>query len=239
VITLLTPTADQWIGVNLMELYMRRQTVWGHVDIKWVVVDDGEEPANLSLGQVHIRRERPPAQTGARSLCENLREGLLHVDGDALFLIEHDDWYHPEYLERALRQLAEPQALLAGDARQRYYHLPSMRYRLYLNRGACLCQTGMKVEVLPTFRAVLDHCHVADSYGVDGMLWGKVSRQYWQLDAHDTVLGIKGLPGRPGLGVGHRPSRIGWKADPQGDQLRAWIGDGDAARYMAIMKLSQ
>ena len=50
-ITVITPTADQPIGMRLLEKYMARQTVQPD---EWIVADDGEVPARLALGQKHI-----------------------------------------------------------------------------------------------------------------------------------------------------------------------------------------
>jgi hypothetical protein len=56
------------------------------------------------------------------------------------------------------------------------------------------------------------------------MLWSLVRRNECAFSHQMTVVGIKGLPGRAGLGVGHRPG-TGWTPDPDFVRLRSWIGD--------------
>lgn len=234
-VTLLTPTADQPTGFLLCEAYMARQTVWGALDLEWLVVDDGDTPCRPTLGQTHLRRERPPGQTGARSLCENLLAGTAAAQGDVVIIIEHDDWYAPQHLESMLWLLSTNR--LAGDGAQRYYNLPMRRWRVYPNKGACLCQTGFQRCLTKNFERTVRECLEADNYGIDGRFWGDIPREYWALASLESVCGIKGLPGRAGLGVGHRPTAQGWTEDPLGAQLRAWVGPTDAAVYEAITTL--
>lgn len=229
-ISLLTPTADQPIGFAQCEVYMRRQTVWGQLPLQWIVVDDGLTPILPTCGQTYIRRMRAPQESGAASLCRNLLAGLPAVEGDVLCVIEHDDWYSPRHVEQLLAQLADPQALIAGDAQQRYYNVARRLWRIYANRGSCLCQTGLKRKVLSHLTRAAQRCLAHDSYGVDATLWGSLPTETWRLDPSSTVVGIKGLPGRAGLGVGHRPHGPEWKPDPACKQLRAWVGS-DAAFY--------
>ena len=44
------------------------------------------------------------------------------------------------------------------------------------------------------------------------------------------VVGIKGMPGRGGIGMGHKPGFSGQR-DPKGELLRQWIG-ADADWYL-------
>lgn len=234
-VTLVTPTCDQPTGMALCERYMARQTLRLHAPLlQWIVVDDGTVPATLTMGQRHIRRERG-TDTGAQSLAKNLLTALPLVETEYLMLIEHDDWYHPTHLEILLKQLvAQPGVQLAGDPQQRYYNVAHRKWRVFKNHGSCLCQTGMHRELIARFQWVIERCLQADSYGIDGRFWEAVPRYHWNLLPTSTSLGIKGLPGRPGLGVGHRPTGTGWKTDPDCAQLQAWIGAEDAALYEAL-----
>ena len=121
--------------------------------------------------------------------------------------------------------------MLAGDPQQRYYNVAHRKWRIFKNRGSCLCQTGMHRDLISRFQWVIERCLREDTYGIDGRFWESVPRYHWDLQATSTALGIKGLPGRPGLGVGHRPGGSGWKTDPDCTQLAEWIGAEDAALY--------
>ena len=212
---------------------MVRQTIWGQLPIQWLLVDDGDVTATPTLGQTHIRRERDHKKGGAWSLAQNLLTGLRAAEADHIVIIEHDDWYAPDHLEQLLWLLATRP--LAGDAQQRYYNLPHKRWRIYQNRGACLCQTGLHRSLLKNLHRTIAECIQADTYGIDGRFWGDIPRAYWALAPLDSVVGIKGLPGRAGLGVGHRPTAVGWTEDPARTQLSVWVGPTDAAVYEALM----
>lgn len=229
-VTLVTVTCDQPTGLRLCEQWMRQQTI-PLGSLQWIVVDDGLDAATVTCGQQYIRRARDPQTSGAASLCRNLLAALPEVGGDQVIVIEHDDYYAPTHLEGMLAQLATPGILAAGDDKQRYYHVGARRWKVYQNRGAALCQTGFHRELLPLFHEVIEECLAADVYGVDARFWSRLPADQKLLEHTATVVGIKGLPGRTGLGVGHRPATIArWAPDPTLERLRQWIGD-DAAAY--------
>jgi hypothetical protein len=67
----------------------------------------------------------------------------------------------------------------------------------------------------------------ARKIGVDRMFWDSV--RGGAIHDTNTVVGIKGLPGRKGLGLGHRPDHR-FTPDPDFAKLREWIG-ADAEHY--------
>jgi hypothetical protein len=64
---------------------------------------------------------------------------------------------------------------------------------------------------------------------IDVDLWRDFNGAKTLLESR-TVVGIKGLPGRAGIGVGHRKS-FG-TPDDDGHVLRGWIGDERASEYL-------
>ena len=66
VITLITPTGDRHEAFALCEKWIGRQSYIGQ--IQWVVVDDGHEPTETTLGQEVLR----PEPVEGYSLCRNL-----------------------------------------------------------------------------------------------------------------------------------------------------------------------
>lgn len=223
-VTLITPTCDQPIGFGLCEQWMRRQTV-PLASMQWIVVDDGIEPATPTCGQQYVRRIREPDCSGAQSLCRNLLAALPLARGEHIVLIEHDDWYAPTHVASLVDLLASRTVLAAGDDKQRYYHVGARRWKVYQNRGAALCQTGFRRALLPLFQRVVQQSLAANKYGIDGLFWRSLTADRKRLQHTATAIGIKGLPGRPGLGLGHRPEIITtWTPDPSLTVLRAWIG---------------
>lgn len=226
-ITVITTTCDRPIGIALAERMMQRQT---YPISQWIVADGGETPAPCSMGQVHLHQPRPP---GVENFIGNLLAGLHRATGDVIAFIEDDDWYAPTHLEQLVRQLHdEPRAIAAGDDDQRYYNVATRQWRTWKNVGACLCQTMMRREWASRFEQVAQTCLARSSYGVDGNFWRGIPLARRSIVKAHTVVGIKGLPGRHGLGVGHRPDAK-WTDDPNWTQLRAWIGD-DSAQYESL-----
>lgn len=220
-ISLITPTADQPLGMLLCERYMQRQTMrWD----QWIVADDGLEHAHLALGQTHVRRVRE--HEGGRSLAGNMLAALELVDGDVVIVIEHDDWYAPDHIATCVEQLRRGDAV--GSRWQRYYNVHGRCWRRMRNVGSALCNTAFRRSLVPQMRAAARSAFERKTYGVDRLFWDSIGGRGVTHDV-DTVVGIKGLPGRPGLGMGHRPDS-NWTVDPDLRQLRAWIGD-DAEIY--------
>jgi hypothetical protein len=226
-VTLITPTSDRPFGLALAERWIARQTL---PPDEWIVVDDGQTPTVPTMGQLHVRRARELACSGAESLCRNLLAALPRITGDVVVIIEDDDWYKPTHLERITAQIARRGVMLAGDDQQRYYNVPQQMWRIFKNRGASLCQTAFHCKLIPLVERVIRESLRRNQYGIDALLWTQASPWMKSLERTQTVVGIKGLPGRVGLGIGHRPQGSLWKADPAGSQLRAWIGS-DAAVY--------
>lgn len=225
-LTLITPTADQPTGMSLCERYMAAQTAAERV-VQWVVVDDGDEPARLTAGQVHVRRRREPGCTLVESFCRNLLAALPHVRTEFVAVIEHDDLYHARHLEVLLRYLERPNVMVAGDDLQRYYHVGLRLWKTFDNWGAAMCQTGFRRGVIGEFRAAAEDSLRSGWRGVDAQFWSRVPKSQWAVYRAEQVVGIKGLPGRPGIGIGHRPTESGcaWAEDPDGVVLRGWCGE--------------
>lgn len=237
-VTLITPTADQPYGIALAEQYMQAQTALVRV-AEWIVADDGIEPAKLALGQRHIRREREPGDSPAQSLARNLLAATPRVSTEFVVVWEHDDAYLPRHLETLLERLERPGILAAGDDEQRYYHVGARKWIALDNVGAALCQTGLRADVLPMLEAAASKCLREDSRGIDAAFWAAVPDDRKALYRAGQVVGIKGLPGRAGIGIGHRPdeSCYRWHSDPEGHVLRAWCGP--AARNYSRAALEQ
>lgn len=224
-VSVITPTADQPTGIALAEKYMARQTVQ---PFEWIVADDGAEAATLTMGQTHIVRKRD--QEGGRSLAGNTLAGLEAATGDVIVIWEHDDHYAPDHIEVCLAHLAKARA--AGSKWQRYYNVEHRCWIVMKNIGSALCNTAFTADLIPAMQAACDKVLCTGSIGLDRMFWDSLEPADKCVHEIDTVVGIKGLPGRIGLGMGHRPGKNGriWRDDPGGFKLREWVGE-DAVNY--------
>src|SRR5690349_3109096 len=113
-ISVITPTCDRPVAFALVEAMVARQTLQPD---EWIVADGGSVPAQCTMGQIHIHRSRP---LGAQNFAYNLLNGAARATGDVVAIAEDDDWLAPTHLETLIATL-RPEALLAGDGKQRYY----------------------------------------------------------------------------------------------------------------------
>lgn len=221
-VALITCTADQPTGFALCEHFMQRQTAWGRLNLQWVVVDDGVDPARCTLGQVHVRRPREANCTPARSLCRNLAVALKTAKARRYVVVEHDDFYAPTHLEEVLEGLAGVNA--CGAASRHYYNVATRSYKLVRDGAPALCQLAFTNKVKPMLLSVAQAMDIRNWWGIDAAFWRQLRPSERRDLARSAVIGIKGLPGRPGIGYGHRPPK-GWARDPEGTKLRELVGD--------------
>lgn len=225
-IQLLTMTGARPLAFSLCVRWMERQTYLGPVT--WIIVDDGPEeivPPSIRGWSVGVVRPTPRWSPGENTQARNILAGLeVASTSSPLFVIEDDDWYSPDYLRAATDWARE--APLVGEGRARYYNVASRRGMEHLNRDhASLCSTGMDGSMIPAFRDAVNR----RGRFIDIDLWARAKHKKVFTGTHHCV-GIKGLPGRPGIGMGHAPEFRG-KSDPDGALLRSWIGN-DAEVYL-------
>lgn len=224
-IQVLTTTGARHEAFALCQHYMRRQTYAGPVT--WIIVDDGPRPQAVERMpdnwlQVVIRRA-PYWQPGQNTQAANLLRGLDAIDvAVPLVIVEDDDWYAPDWLDTVTRELEC--AELVGECRSKYYNA-ALRIGRQMNNSnhASLCATALRGAAIRTLRQA---CERRPDY-IDMELWQRHRSRH--LFDGNGVIGIKGLPGRGGIGMGHRQTFSG-TFDPDHALLRQWIGE-DSARY--------
>lgn len=217
-ISVITPTADQPNGLALLERYMLRQTA---LPAQWIVSDDGDVPAKLNGSQEHIVRER--TYEGGASLASNVLTALQHAKGDVVAIMEHDDWYAPEHLETQLEFLKKG-FLAAGSVNQRYFNVHTRQFRIMRNIGSALCNTVFHKSLIPNMQEACHRAIKLNKICVDRFFWDSVTVKK-AIHEQNTVVGIKGLPGRKGLGLGHRPNNREWTNDHALQRLKSWVGE--------------
>lgn len=217
-ITIITPTGDRQFCYNRCNYYIHNQTYNG--DLQWIVVDDGKEKitviADYKYCCHHILLEYPGSKS--KSINKNIRAALEHVKYNRIAIIEDDDCYRPDYLERLMERLDNFD--LAGEGSTKYYNIKTCQYKQNNNTiHASLFQTGLKT--IPA----IEHLYVStlreQSSFIDSRLWNKKLRKFVFCD-DTTGLGIKGMVGRPGIGIGHRPTSS-FKTDAAFKQLTQWM----------------
>jgi len=225
---LITTTGARPRAWELCQLWMSRQTYTGTVE--WVVVDDAEEPSALSVALPEnwgVRRVRPLPywHPGQNTQVRNLQAAMAQIDATlpAVF-IEDDDYYGPGWLSAVARALSDYE--LVGESFARYYNVASHRYKMMSNaHHSSLCSTALRgAGALQALRSAL----ALNAKFVDIDLWRQFAGSKLLMQPRHVV-GIKGLPGRPGIGVGH--ADYFGISDIDCEILRAWCGD-DAEVYL-------
>jgi len=225
-LTLLTATGCRPEAWAITEKLAAAQTYAGPV--RWIIVDDGEEAQPITFKregwELVIVRPEPFWKPGQNTQARNLAEGLkLVTPGAKLVVWEDDDYYSDDWLQIVSYKLDS--AELVGETMARYYNIKLRRARKLSNcMHSSLCSTGLRGVAIDALRR---EC-VSGVQFIDMNLWRNF-RGKKTLFSGGRVVGIKGMPGRGGIGMGHKPDFRG-ESDPDGSILRAWIGE-DAALY--------
>lgn len=221
---IITPTGDRPAAWKLCQWYVARQTYTGPV--VWHVVDDGVEPMPVEFARddymLTVHRLQP---VDGNSQSRNMRHLLRQVDPRHPVVIwEDDDWYAPDWLATVAEIMRHGE--LVGEMQSRYYNVAVRRARQLRNsQHASLCSTAVRGYAVD---ALMRACESGTKF-IDIELWRHFRRLRHLFGGH-RVVGIKGLPGRGGIGMGHSADFQG-DADPQGALLRRWIGV-DAEAYL-------
>lgn len=225
-VAVITPTADQPTGMRLLESFLRRQTIqpdW------WIIVDDGDIHAATPDWEICRHYKRRRVDNGARSLAGNLLAALYHLPPvDHIVIAEHDDYYFPNHIEVCVRRLQDKAA--TGYYKLRYYNVLIRKWLQQKNTCGALHSTALRYSEIPRLKAAASEAYKINNYGIDQIFWSSLPLTAGDIHQEPTMVGIKGLPGRFGLGIGHTVKGPRWHPDPNMRQLRTWIGK-DAELY--------
>jgi hypothetical protein len=247
-ITCITCTGDRPLAFSLCQKWMSQQTI---TPDQWIIIDDGvikSDAANLKFTDYH--RRNPASSDSKHTMVLNLSLALDKIRNPKVLIIEDDEYYAPNYIEEMSRKLNNYE--IVGIGRSKYYLINQYKYYRHTNMGhASLAQTGFKTSFLPNVKK----CLPGDQF-FDLRLWRIVngsdaervpcdsqvkeritnSKTGIVFDDCDQMLyvGIKGMPGRGGIGSGHKDS--GWyKPDFNKIVLRQWIkNDVDCQTYLDL-----
>lgn len=215
-ITVITPTGDRPLAFWLCQRWMMYQTQQPN---QWLVIDDGKTPTTHIVPMQYVRR-KPRADDPKHTLVVNLKKALPLITGDKVIIWEDDEYYAPDYIERMARELDSHEVV--GIKRSKYYHLSTGGYLQIGNgRHASLAQTAFRRSFLPELKTLWD-----GDMSLDMRIWKKAGGRGHLFDdtASPLYLGIKGLPGRLGIGKGHDPFLYrNTKDTPDRAKLKAWV----------------
>lgn len=213
-ITAITPTGDRHVALKLCARWMANQEIRPD---QWLVIDDGKAPYDPG-GCEYVRRE-PQPDDPKHTLNTNIEFAIPYIKGDHILIIEDDEYYHPKYVKVMAARLRYNE--IVGIGCSKYYHLPTKGFARHANIAhASFAQTGFNSDAIPKLKACLEE---ANQNYLDVRLWSRYGggirsgrlRPGWENIVGDKALvfddslcplyvGIKGLVGRPGIGIGHR-----------------------------------
>ena len=218
----LTPTGGRPEGLELLARYISAQNY--HQPIRWIIVDDCNPATPLPetyyapFGPIEVEVIRPAWHwTDTSTQCKSMALALDQVaDDDTVIIFEDDDAYLPDHIVDTVKALET--FSLVGERFSRYYNVATRRWQLIPGKNhASLASNGVRGDALRLLRNI---CAVG-TRTIDCDLW-KQFRGPKHLTEHANVIGIKGMPGRGGIGIGHRN---GFGRPDTEDILCQWLGD--------------
>jgi hypothetical protein len=181
-------------------------------------------------------------------LAIKLQKAIPFIKGDKILIIEDDEYYAPNYVEEMSKHLNGGK--IAGITQNRYYHVPTGGYYKMHNMGhASLAETAFASSFIPIFKKAVDTGIFIDyldiriwrmakqslnrSFKFGGRAMTTRSRGANRGPKNELVLfsdsaapiyvGIKGLPGRAGIGMGHNPAMYGTRDTADRRILKQWM----------------
>lgn len=219
--------------------YMQRQTYKGN--LQWIVVDDSgdskeevfEKASKYGAATTAMAYVNGPViwQPGLNTQRFNMFTALKSVVGDKLLIMEDDEWYAPNYIEEMCKLLNFVD--VAGEGNAKYYHVGVPGHKEMRNAAhASLCQTGLTRNAYQLLQSAVD----SGELYFDIHLWRQVHEKRVSCVVFQDVnlcVGMKGMPGRAGIGVGHKTKD--YLVDPNLVKLKEWLG-ADADNYLPFIK---
>lgn len=213
-IALITPTGGRPKQIELCAKWMRNQTY--NKPVLWVIVDDCDPittdfltsdymGANWLVARIYPDQKW---QKGMNTQSRNLMLGIELAEKwkpEHIYIIEDDDYYSPKYLrlmEARFRNVnANEEYDLIGEMNSVYYNPMRQTFKRMINRQhSSLFQTGFSKNLIPQFKRILEQ----NMKFIDISLWKGLKVENKRLYREsNTAIGIKGLPGRGGIGIGH------------------------------------
>lgn len=232
-----TPTGHR--PKALAALARRVAAAGRHAPDLWIIADDGDPLSKVDrpINTFHGRR-RPFWKPGQITLKENISYALKLADAHipnleesaAVMILEDDDWYAPQYFEGIRKALAFMQSEVLGVPFARYFNVRSLHALENMNdRHASLSNTIVRGSAIWKLKEL---CKGNPDHFIDIPLWDwamGTGRGTLLPELSQFTVGVKGLPGRPGIGIGHRPEMGYYRPDAVN-----WLG-ADADEYLRMV----
>lgn len=162
---------------------------------------------------VYDDKYRPLEVEDVPTFTRNMALALQKATGDILVFMEDDDFYAPVYLEAIENEFKHSASEMVGLTEVTYYNVQFAKWRSLYNHTYCpMAFTAIRREMAP----VLLQCLGTPNHTADVAFWHLCREQevkMTKIPAMGLGIGVKGMPGRPGIGIGHRDLDMRWKSD--------------------------
>jgi len=228
-IALITPTGARPKQIELCSKFMKHQDYDG--EVLWIIVDDALPISSNCIPDDfredwHILKLYPEKKwkLGANTQCNNLLLACDELKGfrniQSVFMIEDDDYYSPRYLSEMVKKLEGYDVV--GECNTVYYNVVYRGwFQNYNIRHASLFQCGFSIDVIQDF---IYSCKLRRTFIDMNFFRAVKGRKINLFNGTPLSVGIKGLPGRDGIGIGHR-MELKMVYDPYFERLKELIGD--------------
>lgn len=242
-LVLLTLTRDRPGLLALCERWVRRMNLPTR-SVDWLVVDDGIEPAKVTVGRT--------LRLGALAdpLLAALEHPLLEPCGQMVLMVGDERWYHRDYAAMLCAAMVGAGAVgvdMVGQAPDRLYHWTRQTWREGLDKPSAvgLSRTGWvhTPRMADSVRVAATDARACGDTWTDLRLWGQrgmgqdgsgrrlFSRRRIVGDAGFLSMGMKGIPGTTWPAIPGTPGRR-WQLDRPMTRLQEWVGLDDLRAYM-------
>jgi hypothetical protein len=220
-IVLITPTGARPQQFQMCATWMIKQTYSNSV--VWVIIDDAFPISTNSVNDnfrsnwTVVKIYPKPLWAGQNTQARNIRAGIKYI----MDSYKKED-YRPIYLDRMMSLLKNH--WIIGETNTIYYNVITRRFVINPNKShASLFQSAFSWEALPYFENCYYHPFI------DCVLWNIVPNKYLFFDNYLSI-GMKGMPGRGGIGAGHKRV-FSMMPDLDMSYLKRLIGEEDAKHY--------
>jgi hypothetical protein len=233
-IALITPTGARPTQIAFCARWMQSQTYKGKVI--WIIADDCLPRTTDFLTDgfreswtIHKIYPQPPWQHGQNTQGRNLsvavnflRHNYNLKDIEAIFIIEDDDFYKPHYLENMMGHIQGYR--VTGETHTIYYNVNIRTHVTNQNATwSSLFQTAFTPDAIADFEKCYTNRFIDSAF-----FMYKTGVNLFRDD--NLGVGIKGLPGRYGIGAGHNHA-FALLPDPNLTYLKMLIGEENAILY--------
>lgn len=229
-IALVTPTGNRPRQIELCARWMKNQDYKDNV--LWIIIDDCNPRTtdfisdtfreNWTIKKVY---PKPAWQEGQNTQGRNLASGIKEVKKritKAIFIIEDDDYYKPCYLSEMVKRIKGFD--IAGEINTIYYNVNLKRWIENKNgTWSSLFQTAFTSKAIPLLEKLYNEKFIDLAF-----FHSDIRANLFE--AGKLSIGIKGQPGRSGIGAGHRWS-YNMHADLDSVKLKELIGE-DSKYYL-------